>query len=334
MLQFAKKLRAELGGGVLTSLALHLLVAALLLLQLPEWKTTPPETESVKVEVVPPPTPEPEPKPEPEKKEEPPKPQPAPAPAAAASSSQNILKLLPRSEKESTEEKKPPSGDGETQDKASTPQESETEQGKTDAAAGAAPIEAKPALPDTAELQSAPTPSETAGQAAQQSPAPTTSPKNTPVPQQKAQPQPKKTDLASKPNGSKAMKSSDPFADLSQKFMPNSMLDPRTAQIVAKLSPEDRLASLCTSEALAQLGSNPSTASRDALLPNGSSGGIISRTSFSGAGAAFRLGANWYNIDYKCSVDAGISRVVSFTFKIGGLVPLSEWQARKLDNRR
>ncbi|MDA4830438.1 hypothetical protein NY536_02990, partial [Enterobacter hormaechei] len=67
---FAKKLRDEVGGGVLTSLGLHLLVAALLFLQLPQWQTTPPEPESVEVKVVPPPEPEPQPKPEPEQKEE------------------------------------------------------------------------------------------------------------------------------------------------------------------------------------------------------------------------------------------------------------------------
>lgn len=339
MLAFAKKLRDEVGGGVLTSLALHLLVAALLFLQLPQWKTTPPEPESVEVKVVPPPEPQPKPEPEPEKKEEKaeaPQPQPAPAPAAAAASSQRLLKLLPRSEKDAADSEAAPPADGTTQDAASTPQDSAAAQAKTDAAPAAPPLESKPAVPETSrpDVQSASAPSETAGQAAQQSPAPTNAVDNMPTPQQKSEPTPKKSDQASKPNGSKTAPNSNPFSNMSQKFLPNSGLDPRTAQIVARLSPEERLASLCTSEALAMLSSRSSTAARDAILPNGPAGGITSKTSFNGAGAAFRLGSNWYNLDFKCSVDAGATRVVSFTFKIGGIVPRSEWRARKLDDRR
>ncbi|MBA8899355.1 DUF930 domain-containing protein [Phyllobacterium sp. P30BS-XVII] len=335
MLQYTKKLRAELGAGVLTSVVLHLLVAALLLFQLPEWKPTPPEQESVKVEIVPPPKPEPQPKPEPEKKEEKveaPKPQPAPAPAPApAASSDHLLKLLPRSEKESTEDKKPPSGEGETQDAASTPQDTATEQAKADAGPGATPVEAQPAVPNVAELQSTPTPSETAGQAAQPSPTPTASLKDAPTPQQKSEPQPKKAGPAFKPNGSRAMKSSDPFADLNQQFLPS--LDPRMGQIVARLSPEVRLRNLCSDETIARLRSKSGMRRADILLRRaGPTGGAVTRTSFNVVQGAFRNDGNWYNIDLQCSVNAGISRVISLTYTIGRPIPRNEWRQRNLPN--
>ncbi|RZS87831.1 uncharacterized protein DUF930 [Phyllobacterium myrsinacearum] len=327
MLAFAKKLRDEVGGGVLTSLALHLLVAALLFLQLPQWKTTPPEPESVEVKVVPPP--EPQPKPEPEKKEEKaeaPQPQPAPAPAAAAASSRATFPILPRSEKESTEEKKPASGEGTTQNEASTPQSSDAETAKTDAGQSASPIEAKPVTPDIAESQSSSKPSETAGQAELQSPAPTMSLENAAVSQQKSQPVPKKIEQQSKPDGSKAMKSSNPFANLSQKFLPNPRLDPRMGRVVTHLSPQGRLKSLCTAEAIGQLG----LGQNDALVLTGPSSGFVSNTSYKGVGVFFRRNGNWYNWDFQCSADSNVTRVSSFQFKIGNAIPSSEVRKRGL----
>lgn len=45
--------------------------------------------------------------------------------------------------------------------------------------------------------------------------------------------------------------------------------------------------------------------------------------------AAFRTPGDWYNVSFRCEVDDGGLKVVSFAFKVGEPVPRSEWKARK-----
>ncbi|MET3612049.1 hypothetical protein ABID16_000354 [Rhizobium aquaticum] len=45
--------------------------------------------------------------------------------------------------------------------------------------------------------------------------------------------------------------------------------------------------------------------------------------------AAFRTPGDWYNVSFRCEVDDGGLKVVSFAFKVGDRVPQSEWKARK-----
>ncbi|KQZ13931.1 hypothetical protein ASD27_07470 [Mesorhizobium sp. Root1471] len=50
-------------------------------------------------------------------------------------------------------------------------------------------------------------------------------------------------------------------------------------------------------------------------------------------GAAFRVGGQWRALSYRCEVDANVTRVESFAFRIGGLIPRSEWQRLGLPTR-
>ncbi len=50
-------------------------------------------------------------------------------------------------------------------------------------------------------------------------------------------------------------------------------------------------------------------------------------------GAAFRVGGQWRALSYRCEVDANVTRVESFAFRIGGLIPRSEWQKLGLPTR-
>jgi len=68
----------------------------------------------------------------------------------------------------------------------------------------------------------------------------------------------------------------------------------------------------------------------DLLVPFGRSGGAISDYGLNASGGAFRSKSNWYNIDFKCTVDSSRSKVVTFSFTIGGAVPRSDWNARRL----
>ncbi|QND51667.1 DUF930 domain-containing protein [Phyllobacterium sp. 628] len=302
-------------------------MALLLLFKLPDWPVKAPEPEAVKVEVVPPPKLEP-PKPEPEKKEEKKADEPKPQPAPAAAASPQAL-TLPRPaadpQKELTSDEVVPAGKDETQDVVSKQQESLAEQRQTEAAPGASPIEAVPSN-TAAELQSDTKPSDTAGQAKQQSPAPVPAARDAAMPQQKAAPQTSKSYQVIKPAGPKVAARANPFANMDQMFSSHSFSDPRDNPEFSKLPPTERIRRLCSYEGAAKASMRLGNARIDAFLPTGRAGFIMSKTSLTAKGGAFRNSPNWIYIDYSCSVDAALTHVVSFNFTIRGIVPREEWR--------
>lgn len=45
--------------------------------------------------------------------------------------------------------------------------------------------------------------------------------------------------------------------------------------------------------------------------------------------AAFRAGGQWYDLAFRCELNAGVTRVESFSHRVGEPVPRSEWSARR-----
>ena len=50
-------------------------------------------------------------------------------------------------------------------------------------------------------------------------------------------------------------------------------------------------------------------------------------------GAAFRANGQWYDLSYRCEVDTGATKVVSFALRVGDPVPRGEWKRRGLPSR-
>lgn len=48
---------------------------------------------------------------------------------------------------------------------------------------------------------------------------------------------------------------------------------------------------------------------------------------------AFRANGQWFNLSYRCEVDAQAMKVVSFAFNVGDPVPRSEWKRRGLPSQ-
>ena len=46
--------------------------------------------------------------------------------------------------------------------------------------------------------------------------------------------------------------------------------------------------------------------------------------------AAFRTGGQWFDLSYRCEVDAEATRVVGFSYRVGQPLPRSEWKRRGL----
>jgi len=81
---------------------------------------------------------------------------------------------------------------------------------------------------------------------------------------------------------------------------------------------------LCTTELREQLRRAPEPY-RPELLPSYTlPGGAVLAV----PNAAFRAGGVWYDLNFRCTVDADALRVEDFTFKVGNAIPRSQWQAR------
>ncbi|MFN4125803.1 DUF930 domain-containing protein [Pannonibacter indicus] len=89
---------------------------------------------------------------------------------------------------------------------------------------------------------------------------------------------------------------------------------------------EERADVLCMTELRAQLlFSNPPRVPE--LLP---SFRLAAGTVLQTPQTAFRERGQWYNLALRCELDAGITRVVSFAFEVGGPVPRADWAKRRL----
>lgn len=81
---------------------------------------------------------------------------------------------------------------------------------------------------------------------------------------------------------------------------------------------------LCTTELREQLRRAPQPYQPELLPSYELPGGTVLAV----PRAAFRAGGVWYDLDFRCTVDADALRVVDFSFKVGNAIPRSQWQAR------
>ncbi|MBW6422938.1 DUF930 domain-containing protein [Rhizobium sp. XQZ8] len=114
-----------------------------------------------------------------------------------------------------------------------------------------------------------------------------------------------------------------PKLDEAKKLFSRDMTnDPVAMTAMGNLPRDLRAGELCSTELKAQLRSAsywpeflPSL-----RLPSGTT--IDKSTSF-------RTRGDWYDVSLRCEVDEGATKVLSFAFKVGGIVPRSEWKKRR-----
>ncbi|MEP7453404.1 DUF930 domain-containing protein [Phyllobacterium sp. SB3] len=148
-----------------------------------------------------------------------------------------------------------------------------------------------------------------------------------PAPEEKPQPEPEKAAESAKPRASEKLSS---LAPARQLFSEESLSSFRVRQSARKMTARDRIKQLCTIEALEQVRRQRPGSFPDLIVPYSRSGEGISDYGLNASGGAFRSRGDWYNINFKCTVDNSRSRVVSFSFAVGGSVPRSEWGGRGL----
>ncbi|MBY4632636.1 DUF930 domain-containing protein [Rhizobium croatiense] len=338
----AAKQRPELRWGVGASVLLHVPLIALLIFGLPKIEPKPPEDESVKVELVPPPEekkPEekkseekpPEPKPPEQAKKQPPPPPPPPPPPAKKASEQAKPRPMPTLNpvtefggKNSGPDKflAGNSSEGERKPATTSPQRDRpleqvpakavAEEPKTEAPASK-PVPDDVKLPEVAVMDVSPErngpPTEASGEA------------NTTFEQAKPPEQKSAEKLKTLPDTKDLLEAKTLFSRAA-----DGNLFAQTA--MDGLSRKQRVATLCTTELQGQL-IHGSPAYFPLALP---SFGLRAGTILDVKDAAFGTAKGWFQVRFRCEVDEGATKVMSFAHQVGGPIPRSQYSKYDIDD--
>lgn len=122
-----------------------------------------------------------------------------------------------------------------------------------------------------------------------------------------------------KPSGGK------PMEEAKRLFSQKDTSDALATTAMGSIPRGTRASQLCTTELREQL-RHGSPAYQPEILPSYSlpQGNILDIRS-----AAFRAGAQWYDVRFRCEIDDNATKVVSFGFEVGDAVPRSQWKARR-----
>lgn len=329
--RIAEKRWRNLGVGTIVSIALHVLVVAVLLINLPPLEMNPPaEEESITVDLVPPPEEKaPEPPPPEEKQAEQEKPEPPPPPPPPPEEAKPEEQPQPEAQEEQTAEVPPGKvplpllrpvlefGDKDTgpekdiadltrneEKPAEAPQEEKVTEAEKPTETPS-PQDMKLAEDDTGEL------------------VPPAEPNDAPPENADA----KKPEKATENEAATADQPEDDKKQLTEAkkiFSKSASDDPVAMTAIGDLPRNVRIERLCSTELYAQL-RNGSPPHNPELLP---SYRLSKGTVLDVRRAAFRAKSRWYNLAFRCEVNEEATRVVSFAFDIGTEIPKKEWRSR------
>jgi hypothetical protein len=108
---------------------------------------------------------------------------------------------------------------------------------------------------------------------------------------------------------------------------PSFAMDPRFAASLKKLDPETRLEQVCDLEAMSRIDRDanpyhPDRAKTDVASHPQHVGDMVK-----GSGGAFRSKGHWYAFSFECKGSPDHMKVLSFSYKIGAMIPESKWAA-------
>jgi hypothetical protein len=104
-------------------------------------------------------------------------------------------------------------------------------------------------------------------------------------------------------------------------------MDARFAASLKKLDPETRLEQVCDLEAMNRIDKDanpyhPDRAETDVVSHPQHVGNTVK-----GSGGAFRSKGRWYSFSFTCKGSPDHMQVLSFSYKIGEMIPESKWAA-------
>ncbi|MFD1329612.1 DUF930 domain-containing protein [Mycoplana ramosa] len=325
----ADRLRQSLGWGAIVSIALHMLIAVILLVRIPLPDMTPRAEESVSVELVPPPEEKAVEEPPPEEKpveeanlpEAPPEePPPQPQEEAADQPADRVPIPILRPVLEFGEKDRGPSPSEEA-DLA------RMEAAQPDPPSAVKPVEEPKPPEEPAEQQpepemSAAAPAQTLNlpEDAAADGFPTASAEVGPgLGAEAVMP-----DDAKKADTARQTAAQESLTEAKRIFSSTDTGDPVAQTAMGDLPRDLRVEQLCSTELYAQL-RNATPPYQPQLLP---SYRLSKGTVLEVRRAAFHAKSRWFDLRFRCEVDADATRVVSFAFAVGGEIPKREWKKR------
>lgn len=102
-------------------------------------------------------------------------------------------------------------------------------------------------------------------------------------------------------------------------------LDQRILKELMALSPEERLEQRCDVEAMDRIKREAKGFRPDKVIAYTFGDPVVQGNSLKASGAVFRSGGEWYRLKFKCETGPEHVEVRSFDFKIGSVVPKSDW---------
>ncbi|EGP09698.1 DUF930 domain-containing protein [Afipia clevelandensis] len=102
-------------------------------------------------------------------------------------------------------------------------------------------------------------------------------------------------------------------------------IDPRFAASLKKLDPDTRLEQVCDLEAMNRIDRDPNPYHPDRAKTDAVSLPVHAGDTVTGKGGAFRSKGRWYSFSFACKGSPDHMKVLSFSYKIGDLIPESRW---------
>lgn len=112
------------------------------------------------------------------------------------------------------------------------------------------------------------------------------------------------------------------------------LAQPDMAQVrrgLATVADSEKVMQLCNIEALEQIRLAVPQYDPDTMVSYAMAMPITSGLLLTALGGAFRSRRQWYNVAFECEAAPGLDGVTSFSFKLGALIPESEWEEHYLN---
>lgn len=103
-------------------------------------------------------------------------------------------------------------------------------------------------------------------------------------------------------------------------------LNKRVTNELERLSPEEELEQRCDIEALNRIDDARSDLSPNKVIAYTFGPPKVVGTTIDAKGAVFRSRETWYHLSYHCEADSTELKVKNFSFKIGKVIPRSDWE--------
>jgi hypothetical protein len=104
-----------------------------------------------------------------------------------------------------------------------------------------------------------------------------------------------------------------------------SATDPRFLASLGKLDPQTRLEQVCDLAAVDYIGRSGNFSKPDRAKSNVTASPRHRGDTVEASGGAFRASGKWYALSFKCKGSPDHLKVLSFTYRVGALIPKSKW---------